>query len=145
VSPTRRPRILRRSRPWYSKCTTPLKRSIIARPDGPPLNLLDLIASVLGADVSFTSANGTPPSTLQKTWIGSVKRPKTTNTDDDWDALAHKALKAARQMPKGPERIEALKQAGRLRMAADRKQIQFTPLGRPPKGMNAKGTISVAR
>jgi hypothetical protein len=55
------------------------------------------------------------------------------------------ALKAARQMPRGPERIEALKQAGRLRMAADRKQIQFTPLGRPPKGMNAKGTISVAR
>ena len=73
-------------------------------------------------------------------------RPKTSQTDfDDWDALASEALMAARNIPKGPERIEALKQAGRLRMAADRKQIQFTPLGRPPKGMNAKGTISVAR
>jgi hypothetical protein len=78
--------------------------------------------------------------------LPDVKPPKTSKTDfHDWDMLAKEALKAARQMPRGPERIEALKQAGRLRMAADRKQIQFTPLGRPPKGMNAKGTISVAR
>jgi hypothetical protein len=61
-------------------------------------------------------------------------RPKTSQTDfHDWDALANEALMAARKMPKGPERIEALKQAGRLRMAADRKRIRFAPLGRRPK------------
>ena len=50
--------------------------------------------------------------------------PKTSQTDfHDWDALANEALMAARRMPKGPERIEALKQAGRLRMAADRKPM----------------------
>ena len=62
-----------------------------------------------------------------------VMRPKTSQTDfHDWDALAEEALKAARQMPKGPERIEASKQAGRLRMAADRKGVKLAPLGRPP-------------
>jgi hypothetical protein len=61
-------------------------------------------------------------------------RPKTSQTDfQDWDALANEALMAARGMPKGPERIEALKQAGRLRMAADREQLKRTPRGRPPK------------
>jgi hypothetical protein len=36
-------------------------------------------------------------------------------------------------MPKGAKRIEALKKASRLRLAADREQIKRTPLGRPPK------------
>ena len=59
--------------------------------------------------------------------------PKTSQTDfHDWDALANEALMAARKMPKGPERVEALKQAGG-RMAADRKRIRFAPLGRRPK------------
>jgi hypothetical protein len=59
-----------------------------------------------------------------------VKWSKTSKTDfHDWDALAQEALKAARQMPKGPERIEALKQAGRLRMAADREGVKLAPLG----------------
>jgi hypothetical protein len=49
------------------------------------------------------------------------------------DALARDALNAARQMPKGSRRIEALKQASRLRMAADRRGIEFAPPGRPPK------------
>jgi hypothetical protein len=37
-----------------------------------------------------------------------VKRPKisTTETFHDLDALARKALKAAREMPKGAKRIE---------------------------------------
>jgi hypothetical protein len=64
-----------------------------------------------------------------------VKRPKTSTTETfhDLDALATKALKAAREMPKGAKRIEALKQASRLRLAADREQIKRTRLGRPPK------------
>jgi hypothetical protein len=72
-------------------------------------------------------------------------RPKTSQTDfDDWDALASEALMAARKMPKGPERIEALKQAGRLRMAADRKRKRFAPLGRRPK-RGLQGPISITR
>jgi hypothetical protein len=51
---------------------------------------------------------------------------------------------AARKMPKGPERIEALKQAGRLRMAADRKRKRFAPLGRRPK-RGLQGPISITR
>jgi hypothetical protein len=44
-----------------------------------------------------------------------VKRPTTAKTDfHDFDALARKALKAAREMPKSAKRIEALKQASRL-------------------------------
>jgi hypothetical protein len=64
-----------------------------------------------------------------------VKRPTTSTTETfhDLDALARKALKAAREMPKGAKRIEALKKASRLRLAADREQIKRTPLGRPPK------------
>jgi hypothetical protein len=63
-----------------------------------------------------------------------VKRPKssTTETFHELDARATKALKAAREMPMGAKRIEALKEASRLRLAADRKGVK-TPLGRPPK------------
>jgi hypothetical protein len=62
-----------------------------------------------------------------------VKRPKTSTTETFHDlVLATKALKAAREMPKGAKRIEALKQASRLRLAADREQIKRTRLGRPP-------------
>ena len=63
-----------------------------------------------------------------------MKRSKTSKTDfHDLDALARKALKAAREMPKGAKRIQALKQASRLRLAADRAGIEFAPPGRPPK------------
>jgi hypothetical protein len=41
--------------------------------------------------------------------------------DDDWKA-AENALEAARRLPGGAARIEALKQAGRLRFDADRKR-----------------------
>jgi len=41
--------------------------------------------------------------------------------DDDWKA-AELALEAARRLPGGAARIEALKQAGRLRFDADRKR-----------------------
>jgi hypothetical protein len=76
---------------------------------------------------------------------GSVKRPNLSTGDfHDWDALATQSLEAARQLPKGPERIEALKQAGRLRMATDRKRIRFAPLGRrPTRGL--QGYLSITR
>ena len=41
------------------------------------------------------------------------------NGDDDWK-VAEAALEKARALPGGAERIEALKQAGRLRFEADR-------------------------
>ena len=43
--------------------------------------------------------------------------------DDDWKA-AEDAQEAARRLPGGAARIEALKQAGRLRFDADRKRQQ---------------------
>ena len=42
--------------------------------------------------------------------------------DEDWIA-AEKALEAARRLPIGRDRIEALKQAGRLRSYAVRKRL----------------------
>jgi hypothetical protein len=54
--------------------------------------------------------------------------------DDDW-RFAEAALEKARSLPGGPERIEALKQAGKLRFAADKrrhKKEQRDP-GRPSK------------
>jgi hypothetical protein len=41
--------------------------------------------------------------------------------DEDWKA-AEAALEAARRLPGGAARIEALKQAGRLRFDADKKR-----------------------
>jgi hypothetical protein len=54
--------------------------------------------------------------------------------DDDWKA-AEAALERARRLPGGAERIEALRHAGKLRFAADRKRHkkeQRDP-GRPSK------------
>jgi hypothetical protein len=55
--------------------------------------------------------------------------------DDDLDAQAFEALKAARAMPYGHERALALKRAGLLRKAADdaRGEIAFPRVGRPRK------------
>jgi hypothetical protein len=49
------------------------------------------------------------------------------------DVEADEALAAARSMPSGPEKTEALKRAGFLRMAADAAGISFAKLGRPRK------------
>jgi hypothetical protein len=46
---------------------------------------------------------------------------------------ADEALAEALQIPSGPVRNEALKKAGRLRMAADKQGIYFAKRGRPPK------------
>jgi len=51
----------------------------------------------------------------------------------DFEADADEALAAAREMPPGPERIEALKKAGQLRNAADVYGLIFARRGRPSK------------
>jgi len=53
------------------------------------------------------------------------------DADDDWDA---KATEAARLMPAGKEKSEALKRAGLLRKAADiHKPFPAKKRGRPPR------------
>ena len=49
----------------------------------------------------------------------------------DFEASADDALAAARGMPPGPERIEALKKAGKLRNAADVYGVIFARHGKP--------------
>jgi hypothetical protein len=51
----------------------------------------------------------------------------------DLDAEADEALEAARSMPSGREKMEALKKAGLLRKAADAGGISFAKRGRPRK------------
>ena len=51
----------------------------------------------------------------------------------DFEADADEALQAARNMPPGPDRVEALKVAGRLRNAADVYGLIFAKRGRPSK------------
>jgi hypothetical protein len=48
-------------------------------------------------------------------------RPRSTADLHDWNARATEALEAARSLPRGPERSDALKKAGLLRSAADAK------------------------
>ena len=56
-----------------------------------------------------------------------------SSEDRDLDAEAEAALEAARLMPPGPGKTEALKKAGLLRKAADANGIVFAPRGRRPK------------
>jgi hypothetical protein len=51
----------------------------------------------------------------------------------DLDAEATDALEAARLMPPGPDKTDALKKAGLLRNAADVNGLSFARRGRPPK------------
>jgi hypothetical protein len=53
--------------------------------------------------------------------------------DRDLDAEADAALEAARSMPPGSDKVEALKRAGLIRKAADASGIAFAKRGRPPK------------
>jgi hypothetical protein len=62
-----------------------------------------------------------------------VKRADPFKDAVDWDAKAIEALEAARLMPPGPEKSEALKKAGMLRNAADIRGLFFAKRGRPPK------------
>ena len=61
-----------------------------------------------------------------------VTREKSQRSHD-FEAEADEALQAARDMPPGPERIEALKAAGKLRHAADVYGVIFAKRGRPAK------------
>jgi hypothetical protein len=51
----------------------------------------------------------------------------------DRDECAKEALEDARGLPKGPERSEALRNASKLRIAADATGIFFKKRGRPRK------------
>jgi hypothetical protein len=51
----------------------------------------------------------------------------------DLEAEADEALEAARSMPSGQKKMEALKKAGLLRNAADAGGISFAKRGRPRK------------
>jgi hypothetical protein len=58
---------------------------------------------------------------------------KDSSSDEiDWDAEAIEALEAARKMPPGKEKSEALKKAGTLRNIAHHRGISFARRGRPP-------------
>jgi hypothetical protein len=65
----------------------------------------------------------------------SVQAMGATNQYDteDPDASAVEALEAARAMPNGPARTEALKKAGLLRRQADLRGVVFATRGRPRK------------
>jgi len=62
-----------------------------------------------------------------------VKRPRSIGGAEshDWDARAQEALDAARKLPHGAARSEALKKAGQLRLAADTRELLTTPPERP--------------
>jgi hypothetical protein len=60
-------------------------------------------------------------------------RTKTCGPNLELEAEALAALEQARTMPPGPERNEAMKQAGILRNAAELQGIFFAKRGRPAK------------
>jgi hypothetical protein len=50
-----------------------------------------------------------------------MSKKKQNTADEEWD-MAEATLEAARQLPAGAERFEALKKAGQLRYEADKKR-----------------------
>ena len=82
--------------------------------------------------------NSVPESLIEQTArisCASVNVMTITNRYDseDADASALEALEAARAMPQGPARTEALKKAGLLRRQADLRGVAFAKRGRPKK------------
>jgi hypothetical protein len=65
--------------------------------------------------------------------VESAKAADLQQSDRDLDLDAEEALEAARAMPAGQAKMEALKRAGLLRKAADDREIRFARRGRPPK------------
>jgi hypothetical protein len=63
--------------------------------------------------------------------MSSDKKDLRPRLDLEAEALA--ALEAARTMPPGPERTDAMKKAGILRNAADLQGVFFAKRGRPAK------------
>jgi hypothetical protein len=52
-----------------------------------------------------------------------MKRTQGNIDRHDWDARASDALENAKKLPAGSKRIEAIKKAGQLRIAADMKNL----------------------
>ena len=52
-----------------------------------------------------------------------MKRTQGNIDRHDWDARAADALENAKKLPPGSKRIEAIKKAGQLRIAADMKDL----------------------
>jgi len=55
------------------------------------------------------------------------------SSDGDLEAEAEAALEAARAMPAGAAKSEAMKRAGLLRKAADAQGLSYARRGRPAK------------
>lgn len=72
----------------------------------------------------------TEVATIGRAAILKAKHPAPT-PDHDLIAKAEEALEAARSMPSGPEKAEALKKAGLLRVAAEAGGMMFLKRGRP--------------
>jgi hypothetical protein len=63
-----------------------------------------------------------------------MSRRSENNPDIHHSAIqADEALVEALKLPYGAERTAALKKAGELRVAADKRGIRFAKRGRPPK------------
>jgi hypothetical protein len=60
-----------------------------------------------------------------------MKRTQSNIDIHDWDARASDALENAKKLPPGSKRIEAIKKAGQLRVAADMKDLLMAkePMG----------------
>jgi hypothetical protein len=55
-----------------------------------------------------------------------MKRTQGNIDRHDWDARASDALETAKKLPPGSKRIEAIRKAGQLRIAADMKELLAT-------------------
>ena len=78
----------------------------------------------------------TPPTARTTISANSTSMPRPIRDPRpklDLETEAMAALEAARDMPPGPERTEAMKRAGILRNAADLTGLLFAKRGRPPK------------
>ena len=64
---------------------------------------------------------------------GAMDVKQTALRSHDFEAAADEALQAARDMPSGPERIDALKATGMLRNAANVFGVIFAKRGRPSR------------
>jgi hypothetical protein len=81
------------------------------------------------ANPGSNSMDSMPAATGAQRSMRTGYRPATSQRD----AIATEALEAAREMPPGPQRAEALKRAGLLRYAADSEGVIFAKRGRPRK------------
>jgi len=74
-----------------------------------------------------------PTDEIEKTPGDEPMAATPPKSDHDLDAEAEETLEAARTMPAGTAKSEAMKRAGLLRKAADAQGISHARRGRPPK------------